>query len=163
MPKQVEECWTLIGRCRGRVWLARRVRYRVGVVDSVCADGPWTLAREEKRGDVIGFMHTHPNGPARPSARDVRTMRAWCDALGKPLLCAIATPRGLVAYRFDGHASRGRPLAVVEMFEGDVIIGVDHAGKVPPRADLPRPRRDRAAGRGAAHAVRGRRAGVAAR
>ena len=26
----VEECWTLVGRRRGRVWLGRRLRYRTG-------------------------------------------------------------------------------------------------------------------------------------
>jgi len=44
-------------------------------------------------GDVVGFLHTHPAGPASPSGPDVRTMRAWRRALGKPLLCLIAGPQ----------------------------------------------------------------------
>ena len=39
-------------------------------------DGAWVLDREETHGDVVGFLHTHPDGPATPSQRDVRTIRA---------------------------------------------------------------------------------------
>jgi proteasome lid subunit RPN8/RPN11 len=57
---------------------------------SVEADWEWTLKREEKRGDVIGFAHTHPSGAGTtPSERDIRTLRAWRIALGKPLLMLI--------------------------------------------------------------------------
>jgi hypothetical protein len=69
-------------------------------------DGLWVLAREETHCDVVGFLHTHPDGPAAPSDRDVRTMRAWCLAFGKPLLCLIESPAGLCGYRFDNSASR---------------------------------------------------------
>jgi proteasome lid subunit RPN8/RPN11 len=51
------------------------------------------MNREEKHGDVVGFLHTHPDGPAAPSKRDLRTMRAWWSAFGKPLLYLIASPR----------------------------------------------------------------------
>jgi proteasome lid subunit RPN8/RPN11 len=88
-------------------------------------DGLWVLAREEDRGDVIGFYHTHPDGPARPSRRDVRTMRAWCSAFGKPLLCVIASPAGIDGYCFDDDSSEGVPLAVVEVFHRGVVVGVE--------------------------------------
>src|SRR4051812_45651545 len=105
--RNFEECWTLLGERRGRVWRMRRTRYRAAAPASVEADAAWTLAREERVGDVVGFLHTHPMGGVRPSRRDVRTMRAWCDCLGKPLLCLIRTPTAVVAYRFDGRRSFG--------------------------------------------------------
>lgn len=90
-------------------------------------DGDWVLKREEKHGDVVGFLHTHPDGPASPSERDVRTMRAWCGAFGKPLLCLIASPGGVRGYRFDGE-SAGEGLELVELFPRGVVIGVDADG-----------------------------------
>src|SRR6185436_4128750 len=106
-PTAVEESWTLLGSVRRGTWTCRLVRYRAGEAVSVVADGAWTLGREESRGDVVGFMHTHPMGGLSPSSRDVRTMRAWCDALGKRLICVIATPHDIAAWRFDGWNSDG--------------------------------------------------------
>jgi hypothetical protein len=124
----VELCWTLLGERRGRVWLCRRVRRTSGKRAAVRFDGAWALEREETRGDVVGFLHTHPDGPVSPSARDVRTMRAWCLAFGKPLLCLIESPAGLCGYRFDGEGSAGEALAAVQTFPRGRIIGVDADG-----------------------------------
>ena len=99
----VEECWILVGARRGATWRAKRVRYSRGETASVRAEGAWALEREEIRGDVIGFFHTHPMGGLSPSARDVRTMRAWCDAFDNILICFIATPDHLGAWRFDDY------------------------------------------------------------
>jgi proteasome lid subunit RPN8/RPN11 len=121
----VEQCWILLGARRGRIWLCRRARRSSGERCSVPFDGAWVLEREETRGDVVGFLHTHPDGPALPSERDVRTMRAWRRAFGKPLLCVIAAPDGLRAFRFDNDESTGAALAAVEMFPRGVVIGVD--------------------------------------
>jgi proteasome lid subunit RPN8/RPN11 len=128
LKKVVEQCWTLLGDRRGRVWHCRRVRRTNGERTSVKFDGPWALNREETHGDVIGFLHTHPDGPDSPSGRDVRTMRAWCLAFGKALLCVIAGPDGLRGYRFDDDESKGERLEVVEAFPRGVIIGVDADG-----------------------------------
>ena len=138
----VEECWTLVGTRKRPIWYARRICYRSGAPATVTADGAWTLRREEKQHDVLGFLHTHPMGGTRPSSRDLRTMRAWCDALGKPLICLIATPDELAGYRFDDYRSSGVPLAAVETFGLSIVIGVDNTNgrKVPSRADLPRRR-----------------------
>jgi proteasome lid subunit RPN8/RPN11 len=125
---KVEQCWTLVGQRRGRIWLCRRVRRVSGARASVRFDGAWALEREEKHGDVVGFLHTHPDGPATPSARDVRTMRAWAQAFGKPLLCLIADPAGLRGYRFDNDESTGHALALVTAFPRGVVIGVDTDG-----------------------------------
>lgn len=121
----VEECWTLVGSRRGGIWLARRIDHRAGQLASVHFEGPSVLAREEMRRDVLGFLHTHPSGPPLPSSRDVRTMRAWCSAFGKPLLCVIASPVGLAAFRFDDDSSAGIPLAQIELFPRGVVIGVE--------------------------------------
>jgi proteasome lid subunit RPN8/RPN11 len=89
------------------------------------------LRREEQRQDVAGFYHTHPDGPAVPSRRDVRTMRAWCSSFGKPLLCVIASPAGVRGYRFAG-AGPYQELAVVEVFPRGVVIGVEADGEQVP-------------------------------
>jgi proteasome lid subunit RPN8/RPN11 len=123
-----EQCWTLLGQHRGRIWYCRRVRRTSGDRVSVRFDGAWVLDREETHGDVVGFLHTHPDGPATPSPRDVRTMRAWCSALGKPLLCLIASPEGIRGYRFDDDESSGTALGMVELFPRGVVIGVDADG-----------------------------------
>lgn len=67
----------------------RLARWREGGAAHVVADGAWALRREEARGDVAGFFHTHPPGITGMSARDRATMRAWAGSFGKPLLCAI--------------------------------------------------------------------------
>jgi proteasome lid subunit RPN8/RPN11 len=95
----------------------------------VSFDGPGVLRREEGRNDVLGFFHTHPGGPPLPSARDVRTMRAWCSAFGKPLLCVIASPEGLAGFRFDDDSSEGIPLVEVQSFPRGVVIGVESDGR----------------------------------
>jgi proteasome lid subunit RPN8/RPN11 len=128
MKPVVEQCWTLVGGRRGCIWLCRRVRRASGERASVRFDGAWTLEREETHGDVAGFLHTHPDGPASPSDRDVRTMRAWVRAFGKPLLCLIADPDALRGYRFDTAESAGKSLALTQAFPRGVVIGVDADG-----------------------------------
>jgi proteasome lid subunit RPN8/RPN11 len=125
----VEQCWTLLGWRRGRIWFGRRVRRTRGERASVGFDGAWVLEREETHGDIIGFLHTHPDGPAAPSLRDVRTMRAWCGCFSKPLLCLIDSPDGVCGYRFDGDQLNGRKLGLVELFPRGVVIGVECDGE----------------------------------
>src|SRR5688572_11365396 len=136
----VEECWTLVGTSRTGAWRCRRLRYRCGEPATVTADGTWTLRREESRGDVVGFMHTHPMGGLAPSRRDLRTMRAWCDAFGKPLICVIATPSAIAAWRFDDWRSDGVRLGEVELVGKTGLIGAENHGgrKVSSRAALSR-------------------------
>ena len=78
---------------------------------------------------MLGFFHTHPDGVPAPSRRDIRTMRAWCGAFGKSLLCVIACPEGLRGYRFDGDESVGVQLELVQLFPRGVMIGVDSDGE----------------------------------
>jgi hypothetical protein len=121
----------LLGQRRGRIWYARRSQPTSGGRLEVGFDGPWVLGREERRRDVVGFYHTHPDGPAVPSRRDVRTMRAWCSSFGKPLLCLIDSPAGVRGYCFDGEGAC-RELALVGLFPRGVVIGVEADGEQVP-------------------------------
>ena len=123
--KTVEEAWVLVGRRRGRVWLMRKIGYAAGSVVSVEFHGASALVREERKGDVVGFLHTHPSSTAQPSRRDLVTMRAWVAAFGKPLLCLIRGTDGLKAYRFDDDASAGQLMATAEEFPRGVLVAVD--------------------------------------
>jgi hypothetical protein len=80
----------------------------------------------------MGFLHTHPDGPARPSARDVRTMRAWCSAFGKPLLCVIASATELAGFQFTDNCADGAAIMAVEIFPRGLVIGVDGDGEQVP-------------------------------
>ncbi len=127
--RAAEQYGTLVGARRGRIWHTRRIHHRSGAATSVRFDGMRVLRREEGRRDVLGFYHTHPDGAPHPSARDVRTMRAWCSAFGKPLLCVIASPEGLAGFRFDeDEVSDGVPLASVEVFPRGMMLGIEADG-----------------------------------
>ena len=117
-----EESGVLVGSRRGDVWLGRLRKRRHGGPASVDIDWAWILEREEGRGDVIGFWHTHPFGLDGPSRRDVRTMRAWVSCLGKPLLCLIQTEDILAAYCFQTAEDPGRRLAEAQRFERGVVV-----------------------------------------
>jgi hypothetical protein len=123
-----EECWLLVGQRRGRIWYARRIARSVGQPASVAFHGPDALAREERRGDLVGFYHTHPGFSARPSRRDLDTTRAWVGALGKPLLCLIEGSDGLAGWRFDSDQSSGLALSAVQNFPRGVVIAVEDEG-----------------------------------
>src|SRR5512135_3705053 len=120
-----EESGVLVGSRRGAIWLGRLCQRRQGGASSVEFDWSWVLEREERQGDVIGFWHTHPFGLAGPSRRDIRTMRAWVDCLGKPLLCLIEVPGLIVACLFEADQEAGRPLAEAQRFERGRLVIVE--------------------------------------
>jgi proteasome lid subunit RPN8/RPN11 len=91
----------------------------------VAFDGRWVLGREERRGDVVGFYHTHPDGPTTPSDRDLRTMRAWVGSFGKPMLCIIECGGLPTAYRFDDDRSSGVRLQACERLPGNIVTAND--------------------------------------
>jgi proteasome lid subunit RPN8/RPN11 len=111
-----ERLWTLLGsRDAGTgTWRITRHHMVIGRPAEVEADWAWILDRDEAHSDVMGFYHTHPDGCGlAPSQRDIRTMRAWCSALGKPLLCLIAENRkpGVPAgYVFLNDEHGGEPV-----------------------------------------------------
>ncbi len=120
--------YLLVGQRRGRIWHGRLVRRVEGGPASVELDWAVILEREERRGDVLGFYHSHPPGAEAPSERDVRTMRAWMSCLGKPLLCVIESGPALRGYLFATDKDPGTPLAEVQRFPRNVIIGVGDRG-----------------------------------
>jgi hypothetical protein len=120
-----EEVAVLVGQRRGRIWYGQLRQRQVGRPASVEFDWAWVLEREERRGDVIGFYHTHPPGLTTPSQRDVRTMRAWVGCFGKPLLCAIESGGVLTGYVFATDESKGTPLGEVQRFPPDIVVGVE--------------------------------------
>ncbi len=119
-----EESAIIVGYRRGRAWYGRLRQRRVGLPAEVTFDWEWVLAREEQRGDVIGFFHTHPDGFPSPSERDVRTMRGWAGSLGKPLLCVIASGDILTAYLFSDDGDSGEALEITTKFPWGVIIAI---------------------------------------
>lgn len=121
----VERCWTLVGRRQGRFWYARRMRPTSGDLASVEFDAGWALEREESRGDVVGFYHTHPSGMPSPSKRDDRTMRAWAGSFGKPLLCLIEADKMVRAYLYENDESDGIAITACEVLPRGIVIAYD--------------------------------------
>lgn len=116
-----EQCWVLLGAYdeKDKTWRLRARRHVSGQPASVEADWRWALQREEERGDVAGFAHTHPAGSGvRPSQRDVQTMEAWCTAFGKALVCLIAEGETLdepAGYLFSDASADPLPLTTFEL------------------------------------------------
>jgi proteasome lid subunit RPN8/RPN11 len=88
-----ETAYLLVGFADSDIVVARRIQRRKGTASSVQLDSDRVLAREEKKGDVVGFWHTHPAGYAQQSRQDERTMAAFCRCFGKPLICVIECGR----------------------------------------------------------------------
>ncbi len=120
-----EESAVLVGYRRGNLWYGRLRRWQVGTPSSVEVDWDWVLGREERHGDVAGFFHTHPPGLATPSARDVRTMRAWVSSFGKPLLCVIESDNVLTATVYRSDEDEGELLREAQRFPRNVIVGAE--------------------------------------
>jgi proteasome lid subunit RPN8/RPN11 len=105
------------------VWLLRRRIETCGELSRVEANWQYALMREEYFGDVLGFLHTHPPGAStRPSARDVRTMHAWCAALGKPLVCVIQCENQTQSTLFADDESQGETLGRTILFAHEIVV-----------------------------------------
>ena len=122
-----EQCWILVGRRLGPFWHARRTRRTSGDPASVSFQADWVLSREEVKGDVLGFYHTHPAAVPGPSQRDDHTMRAWVGSFGKPLLCLIEADRHVTAYLYssDDVNTAAVQLTACELFPRGVVIVYD--------------------------------------
>jgi proteasome lid subunit RPN8/RPN11 len=122
----IETSSYLSGTRRGNVWTCRMHFLSRGSPVSVEFDWTTVMRREETLRDVVGFFHTHPRGLTRPSGRDVRTMQAWCDCLGKPLLCVIGIPgpddMEIHGYLFRNFRSRGRKVALIARDEQQLML-----------------------------------------
>ena len=108
--KTQEECWVIVGKKTARRWRGRRTRYSIGDPSTVKFNPKWVEQREDARGDVLGFIHTHPNTPAYPSDTDYATMRAWCLDTGRPMLCLIQGTDGLRGWWFLDHSLDKHPV-----------------------------------------------------
>jgi proteasome lid subunit RPN8/RPN11 len=113
---------TLLGWRIGRLWLAKGHWGTEGTSVQVNIDPTKVLDREEEKGDVIGFWHTHPSFVASPSGRDYLTMRGWWISFGKPIVCCIHGIDGLKAHWFFDDESN-HVTGFVRRF-GDWFIGI---------------------------------------
>ncbi|GAH74745.1 unnamed protein product [marine sediment metagenome] len=96
MKKEI--CYIMLGKQGAYFNRGRLVKKVTGKPALVKFDGQWVLEREEKKGDILGFWHTHPNGTLEPSKRDLKTMQAWISCFGKPLFCVIQNASHKTAY-----------------------------------------------------------------
>jgi hypothetical protein len=133
----IERSRVLTGRCREGAWSLRLRRPTSGGPAQVEIDWAWALQREEARGDVVGFFHTHPRGSAAPSSRDRSTMRAWVSCFGKPLLCVIEAEGALAVYLFASDEDEGRPMPWVERRGPWLAVGMEPKEPEDERAFLP--------------------------
>jgi len=112
----------LIGGRKGRYW------YGVGHWDvegspgGVPFDPKVVMDRQMEHGDVVGFYHTHPSMPARPSSIDYRTMGTWNLAFGKPLVCCIRGNEGIQAHWFIDDETE-HITGKVKQF-GSIFVGI---------------------------------------
>jgi proteasome lid subunit RPN8/RPN11 len=131
----VEHCWVLLGKVKENLFYGRQARMTRGAPCSVDFNASFVIEREETKGDVIGWLHTHPGMIASPSSRDHRTMKAWSCCLGKPLVCVIAGVDGLRAYWYmDDESDPIESAACVKL--GHYIVGVTNGDYISPSRSL---------------------------
>jgi proteasome lid subunit RPN8/RPN11 len=122
---KVEISYVLIGQYVDGLWHARMNWRSTGSAVDVAFDWSQVMTREEQKGDVVGFYHTHPLGMLSPSSRDDKTMLAWSNCFGKPLLCVISDGVETRAWSYDYKKERGTSVAKVVKLRGDWIVACD--------------------------------------
>lgn len=110
--KTVEICYVLLGEIRENKLSAKMSWRKSGTPHSVQFDWNRVMNREEEHADVVGFYHTHPEGFSELSSKDESTMRAWTFCFGKPLICAVATSKGIRAWCFEIDGSSAELLEI---------------------------------------------------
>lgn len=108
--KHNEECWVIVGKWNDNRWRGRRTRYSIGEPSKVGFNPQWVEDREDTKGDIVGFVHTHPHTPGAPSPTDYATMKAWVMYFGRPMLCMINGTDGLRAWWFLDHELDTHPV-----------------------------------------------------
>jgi proteasome lid subunit RPN8/RPN11 len=118
-----ETCFILVGKHEDNRWTCRKVKRHTGESARVEFDASWVLKREEARGDVQGFLHTHLAGFSNLSRRDLRTMTAWVSCLGKPLLCVVVSGEEIRGFVFTDDRGRPSKLESIALHGTNWIIG----------------------------------------
>lgn len=92
----------IVGWRIGSHWIGRGLTKTEaeGEPSLVSFDYEMIYDREDSKGDVLGFYHTHPNFVADPSTTDYKTMGTWTTSFGRPMLCMIEGTDGLKAHWF---------------------------------------------------------------
>ena len=91
----------IVGIRLGRLWFGKSLKDDViGQPSYVEFNWEKVMDREEKRGDIIGFYHTHPHFIGSPSKIDISTMQSWVLSFGRSLICLIEGIDGLNAHWF---------------------------------------------------------------
>jgi hypothetical protein len=121
--ERLEVANVLLGEYANGIWCTSMVWRTRGTEVSVNFDGKRVLAREESKGDVVGFYHTHPEGFLEPSGRDDRTMDAWCFCFGKPILCVIETRRGPNGWIYE-YGVAPKKVSRVQRFGGGILVAI---------------------------------------
>ncbi len=117
-----EHMWVLIGEYQGDLWHGRMYPMAAGSPALVSFNGQQVLEQEEKYGNVVGFLHTHPSFTSHYSSRDDRTMKAWVACFGKPLVCAIKGTDGLTAWWYANDEDAPEFYQVKRI--GKILFGV---------------------------------------
>ena len=93
----LEQSWAILGKRNSATLVGTLVDQFVGTPTQVEVFYEDLLAREEAKGDIAGFYHTHPTFKATPSDLDDKTMVSWVISLGKPLISVIQGTDGVFA------------------------------------------------------------------
>lgn len=116
-----ERSWVLTGEIDGSHWWGRPQKMTEGEPTAVDFDFKFVLKQEEEKGNVIGWLHTHPGFESYTSGRDIRTMKVWSTCMGKPLICAIRGIDGLKAWFWPHDESEGIRCKIKRI--GSIFVG----------------------------------------
>ncbi len=121
-----EIAYVLAGESRDGILLAKMLWKSKGSETSVQFDWKRVLEREESKGDLVGFFHTHPDGFTNASQRDDQTMESWSFCFGKPLLCVIGTSAGLRAWIYDASsgALKIKEIKDLRVFRNNFLVAI---------------------------------------
>ena len=120
--RENEQSWVATGGILGRLWYGHLSHESEGHPGAVDFPFAWVNHREESKGDIVGFCHTHPGMTASPSMRDYATMQAWVASFGKPLMCLIEGVDGLKAYLYFDDESPCIRCKTVKRFGQLVVV-----------------------------------------
>lgn len=128
--RQNEQSWILTGGYHRRLWWGYLSHESEGHPGAVGFPYKWVNDREEKTGDIVGFMHTHPGMLASASLRDDATMAQWVLSFGKPLICLIEGINGLKGYLYYSDEQPPITIRTIKRF-GQLVVGIMPKKRLP--------------------------------